>query len=354
MRKKHQFSFCYQHYAYSSQQWCWQFIISIGYKCEAICFMLLMDTLAVQKKIMRKTTQQSYIARMVNVVNYIQKNLDSDLTLEDLAEQANFSRYHFHRIFSGVLGESVKELVRRLRLERAAIQLKTSSESILTISLAAGYESDMAFSRAFKARAGVLPSKFRKSEQTRFPCLSLSSVRYVTNEHISSFEPFIDKEFNMNVMIKQVDDILVACVGHQGPYQECGHAWDTLCGALAPEGLLGGDARMIGVSYDDPDVVAPELLRYEACISVEQEFSTTDEISFKTIAGGCYAVATHIGAYENLHETYRKLFGQWLSHSDYDSADKPCFEVYLNDPESTEPEDLITDIYLPLKEQAHG
>lgn len=318
-----------------------------------------MGKLAVQIKKMRKTTQQSYITRMVNVVNYIQQNLDNELTIAVLAEQANFSSYHFHRIFSGMLGESVKELIRRLRLERAALQLKTSNDSILTISLAAGYESDMAFSRAFKARAGVVPSKFRKSEQASFPCLSRSSVRYVTNEHISSFEPFIDKELNMNVMIKQVDNMLVACVSHQGSYQECGHAWDTLFSTLAPEGLLGGDAKMIGVSYDDPDVVAPELLRYEACISVEQEFSPTHStnlknVNFKTITGGCYAVTTHIGPYEKLNETYQKLFGQWLSQSDYESVDKPCFEVYLNDPESTEPEDLITDIYLPLRDQAHG
>jgi len=291
---------------------------------------------------------------MVNVVNYIQKNLDNELTLEELAQQANFSSYHFHRIFSGMLGESVKELIRRLRLERAAIELRASTMSILEISLAAGYESDMAFSRAFKARAGMLPSKFRKSAQARFPCLSLSSIRYVTNEHISSFEPFIDKELNMKVMIKQVDEILVAYVPHQGPYNECGHAWDALCGTLAPMGLLGGDAKMIGVSYDDPDIVAPELLRYEACISIDEVFSTTDEIAFKTIASGCYAVTTHIGAYEKLNETYQKFFGQWLSRSDHECADKPCFEIYLNDPESTEPEELITDIYLPLRELNNG
>lgn len=307
-----------------------------------------------QIETMRKKTQQSYIARIINVVNYIQKNLDNELTLDELSQKANFSRYHFHRIFSGMLGESVKELTRRLRLERAAIELRTSTTSILNISIAAGYESDMAFSRAFKAKSGLLPSKFRKSEQARFPCLSLSSIRYVTNEHISSFEPFIDKELNMKVMIKQVDDILVAYVPHQGPYKECGHAWDTLCGTLAPIGLLGGDAKMIEVSYDDPDMVAPELLRYDACISVDEMFSTTDDIGFKTIASGHYAVTTHIGSYEKLNETYQKFFGQWLSQSDYEPDEKPCFEIYLNDPESTEPEELITDIYLPLKEKDNG
>lgn len=294
------------------------------------------------------------MARMVNVVNYIQKNLDNELTLDELAEQADFSSYHFHRIFSGMLGESVKELVRRLRLERAAIQLKTSNTSILDISLAAGYESDMAFSRAFKARAGVQPSKFRKSEQARFPCLAVSSVRYVTNEHITSFEPFTDEELNMKVTIKEVEDMFVAYVSHQGAYKDCGHAWDTLCTALAPEGLLGGDAKMIGVSYDDPDVVAQEHLRYEACISIDEVFATTDDIGFKTIEGGRYAVTTHIGPYERLNETYQKLFGQWLSQSEHESADKPCIEIYLNDPESTEPDELITDIYLPLKEQHNG
>lgn len=300
---------------------------------------------------MRAVTQKSYLTRLVNVLNYIQQNLDSELTLEELAEQACLSRYHFHRIFSGMLGESVKELVRRLRLERAAIQLQTSKLSILHIALAAGYESDMSFARAFKAKTGLLPSAFRKSIKARYPCLAKNTIRYVTTEHISSFEPLIDEELTMKVMIKQLDDILVAYVDHIGPYEECGQAWDTLCGSLAPEGLLGGDAKMIGVSYDDPDVVAPEKLRYQACVSIAEKFTTADEINFKTIAGGSYAMTTHIGAYENLKETYRQFFGQWLSQSDYEAADKPCIEIYLNDPESTEPEDLITDIYLPLKEQ---
>ncbi len=302
---------------------------------------------------MRTVTQRSYVERMVKVINYIQGNLDNDLSLDELAKQACFSSYHFHRIFTGMLGESVKELVRRLRLERAAIQLLTSDIAILDVALAAGYESDMAFSRVFKAKAGVLPSAFRKSKQVKFPCLSKSTIRYVTNEHISSFEPFIDKELNMNVTIKQLEKTLVAYVAHQGPYQECGQAWDILCTALAPEGLLGGDAKMIGVSYDDPDITAPEKIRYDACVSVSESF-VTDDIAFKTLAGGKYAVTTHIGPYEKLNETYQKFFGQWLSQSSYESADKPCLEIYLNDPESTEPEDLITDIYLPLEEVNNG
>jgi len=303
---------------------------------------------------MRTRTQQSYLSRMVNVLNYIQENLDNDLCLDELAKQACFSRYHFHRIFSGMLGESVKELVRRLRLERAALQLKTSKMSVLQISLAAGYESDMAFSRVFKTKTGLLPSVFRNTLQASYPCSSTACIRYKTKERISSFEPLIEEELTMNVMIKQVDDIVVAFVRHIGPYQACGEAWDFLCSSLAPEGLLGGDAKMIGVSYDDPDVVDEKKLRYDACISVDDSFVAQDNIGIQTIAGGRYAMITHIGSYDNLSTTYRQLFGQWLSQTDYEAADKPCFEIYLNDPESTEPEDLVTDIYIPLKENIHG
>ena len=299
---------------------------------------------------MRQNTQNTHMLRIVKVLNYIQNNLDKELTLDELANEACFSPYHFHRIFSGMLGESVKELIRRLRLERAAIQLQSSSMSILQIAINAGYESDMAFSRVFKTKAGLLPSAFRRSKKASYPCTTNACIRYVTSEHISSFEPFKEMELNMNVMIKTVADIRVGFISHQGPYQDCGPAWDSLCCALAPEGLLGGDSKMIGVSYDDPDVVPAENLRYDACISVPNNFKAFDNVNVQIIKGGQYAVTTHIGPYTQLAETYRHFFGQWLPQSSYESADQPCFEIYLNDPESTEPEDLVTDIYMPLKE----
>jgi len=297
---------------------------------------------------MRQTTQKSYLTRIVKILNYIQTNLDHELTLDELAREACFSPFHFHRIFSGMLGESVKELVRRLRLERSAIELRTSAMSILQISINAGYESDMAFSKAFKSKSGFLPSEFRRAEQANFPCSSKACIRYVTSGHISSFEPIKIKELQMNVIIKEVEDINVAYISHQGPYQECGHAWDSLCCSLAPQGLLGGDAQMIGVSYDDPDVIEADKLRYDACITVPANFKVFDDLKVQKILGGQYAVTTHIGAYTDLADTYRKFFGQWLPQSNYESDNKPCFEIYLNDPESTEPEDLVTDIYMPI------
>ncbi|MGZ4813538.1 MAG: helix-turn-helix domain-containing protein, partial [Terriglobales bacterium] len=90
---------------------------------------------------MRAVTLQDYKRRILQVLAHIQQHLNDPLSLDELAALACFSPYHFHRIFSGMVGESVKEYVRRLRLERAAGQLKLGSASVIEIALDAGYES---------------------------------------------------------------------------------------------------------------------------------------------------------------------------------------------------------------------
>ncbi|MBN2270431.1 MAG: helix-turn-helix transcriptional regulator, partial [Sedimentisphaerales bacterium] len=83
------------------------------------------------RKAMKKSTATLYKERILRVLVFIQKNLDRELCLDDLAKIAHFSPYHFHRIFTGMVGESLKEHVRRLRLERAAMRLKHTDRSVL-------------------------------------------------------------------------------------------------------------------------------------------------------------------------------------------------------------------------------
>jgi AraC family transcriptional regulator len=110
---------------------------------------------------MRTVTLHDYKRRMLRVLVHIQQHLDESLQLEELAGLACFSPYHFHRVFKGMVGESVKEYVRRLRLERAASQLKLGSASVVDIALGAGYDSHEAFTRTFKTAFGTAPSQYR-------------------------------------------------------------------------------------------------------------------------------------------------------------------------------------------------
>ena len=91
---------------------------------------------------------------MGRVLVHIQSHLDEPMPLDQLAEVASFSPWHFHRIFRGMVGESVKEHVRRLRLERAAQQLRDTNRAVVDIALEAGYETHESFTRAFAAMFG--------------------------------------------------------------------------------------------------------------------------------------------------------------------------------------------------------
>lgn len=91
-------------------------------------------------------------------------NLDDALDGATLAENANYSRFHFQRLFREQTGETPGDCRRRLRLERAAYQLQQSTLSITAIAFDALYESLEGFSRAFRRAYGVAPSRYRQQK----------------------------------------------------------------------------------------------------------------------------------------------------------------------------------------------
>ncbi len=288
---------------------------------------------------MNDRTEQAYRQRMLRVLLYIEEHLDQALELERLARVAHFSPYHFHRVFTGFVGEPVKQYIRRLRLERAALQLKQRSPAITRIALDAGFESHEAFSRAFKKHFGMTPSDLRQSAgEDRAVVL-----------HTEPIFTFAKGDYAMEVRIENTPAMRIAFVRHVGPYDQIGPVFERLCGWAGPLGLLGPDTQFMGIYHDDPDTTAAEKLRSDAAVSVNDGVEGSGEVQVGEIAAGDYAIATHVGPYSELKNAYRWLYGQWLASSGREPADAPCFERYLNNPETTPPEELVTEIYVPLK-----
>ena len=301
---------------------------------------------------MKTITLQDYKQRLLPVLVHIQQRLDEPLSLDDLAALAHFSPYHFHRVFRGMVGESLQEHIRRLRLERAAARLKGSRQPVTEIAFDAGYESHEAFTRAFNTAFGMSPSRFRVLKQPRWPAAAgpaPSGVHYREGKpptHFKTMKPDPKKE---TITIQSFPPRRVAFVRHVGPYAGCGQAWEKLCACLGKGGLLGAGSLFIGLCHDDPEVTPPARVRYDACVTLDGPFEPHGEVGVQTIAGGDYAVTTHFGPYERLSQTYARVSGQWLPRSGRELGDGPSVEVYLNDPTSTAPEDLITDVHVPLK-----
>ena len=302
---------------------------------------------------MKRSTLNDYKQRILRVLVHIQRNLDESTPLEELAAIAAFSPYHFHRVFRGMVGESVKEYIRRLRLERAAMRLKLSAMPITRIALEAGYESHQAFTRAFKAGYGVSPSAYRAGKGAHQPTPS-GGMSYQEGGVITDFEPLTWGGEAMQVQIKKLEPMRIAFVRHTGPYNECGSAWEKLSMQLGMDGLLAGDARFIGLCHDDPDVTPADKIRYDACCTIGDDFQPHGDIGVTLIDGGEYAMTTHFGPFEQIGDTYARLFGDWLPRSGSELRAAPCLEIYLTDPENTEPEDYVTDIFAPLQTSLRG
>ena len=153
----------------------------------------------------------------------------------------------------------------------------------------------------------------------------------------------------MDVRVETVTPMKVAFIRHVGPYDQVGAAWQKLMMWAGPAGMLGPNMKLLGIVHDDQEVTPPERIRYDACLVVRPDFEGQGEIGAQEIGGTDYAIARHTGPYEKLGDSYAKLCGWWLPTSGRELRAAPGFEVYLNNPQTTEPENLLTDIHLPLE-----
>lgn len=287
-----------------------------------------------------------YADRLLRVLIHIQRNLDTALSLDELADVAALSRFHFHRIFLALTGETLGAHVRRLRLERAAHALAGGGR-VTTTAFDAGYESPEAFSRAFRAHFGHPPSDHTPAH--RGLLAAPSGVHWSPAGIVKRLNLLHEGIGLMNIREEVLADRRVLAMAHKGAYNEIGEAFGRLAAWGAAKGLMSHGGWCLGVYYDDPDAVPVDKLRSEACFESTLPADPAAGVDERIIKGGRYAVMLHRGPYTTLHAAWRRFVRDWAVPNGIQLADKPCFERYINDPSNAAPEDLLTDIYLPLK-----
>jgi AraC family transcriptional regulator len=282
----------------------------------------------------RTTTRSDYGERLERVFTWLADHLDDTLDLTRLADVACLSPYHFHRVYRAMQGETAADTVRRLRLHRAAAELITGELPIPRVGRRAGYGSQEAFTRAFKAAYGVPPARYRASFVP-----TLTSGRREDAMETTTYETTIRTE----------RAVRVAALRHQGDYQAIGSTFERLMALAVGQGLLGTDLRSFGIYYDDPSATPVSALRADACVAVPEGATPAGDLQLKEIRGGRYATVLHVGPYAELERVYRWLYGTWLAQSGEEPADAPTIEAYLNDARVVPPTGLRTEIWLPLR-----
>ncbi len=279
------------------------------------------------------TQLENYEARVNRVIAFIYDHLDEDIDLQKLAEVACMSPYHWHRVYHGMRGETVAATVKRLRLHRAAGYLAFSEMPVEEVARRSGYPNPQSFTRIFKSVYGMPPAQYRKNgSHSRF-----------SNDTPERTDAMYEVEF------KTVPEMTAVTVKHSGSYMEVGKAFETLFGWLISNGHIENTERMIGIYYDDPNAVPEAELRSRAGAVLPSTPALKPPFESTEIKGGSYAVLRHKGPYDGLMAAYNWFYGTWLPESGREAADIPGFEDYINNPQDTAPNDLITDIYMPMR-----
>ena len=297
-------------------------------------------------------TGLDYRQRICRAMNFISANLGRDLTLAEIAAAANFSAFHFHRIFTAVTGEPVFAFLRRLRLEWAANRLLGEPQADVTaVALECGFSSSQNFAKAFRARFGTTPSAFRRRKggnKARKGGEEYSLRVGQDARMVKLVSPQPKRKTTKKAEVKEMPAWHVAYARRMGPYGKatCQAAFGEVMRWAGPRGLLG-KGPVLGVYWDNPEVTAPENCRVDACVVVPAGTKVEAPIALQDVAGGPYAVCEFNVPVTGFQTAWEEAF-RWLVDRGLDCADRPCYELYHDDCTG---KTCRFDICIPLKKK---
>jgi AraC family transcriptional regulator len=320
----------------------------------------------------RQQLRAAYLARINAVTDHIDTNISREFTLDELASVAGFSKFHFHRIFYSLTGETLFQFIQRLRLQKGAtLLLSDHGKPVTDIALECGFANSSSFAKSFKKQYGVSATAWRDSVctqdsnqgQTKSNPEPAAGNTGQASPHVSMYIEYVNNtqrwRYSMErtervVEVKDLPDIPVVYVRYVGPYKGDSELFERLYGQLfrwaGPRNLLRfPETKTIIIYHDNPEITDESKLRISVCISVPPETEVSGEIGKMTVPAGKYALARFELATHEYQEAWDWVFCSWLPESGYLPDDRPCFELYHNDP-GTHPEGkCIVDICIAVK-----
>jgi AraC family transcriptional regulator len=285
-----------------------------------------------------------YRHRIDVVTSYIHSHINGELHLECLAGLAGFSPFHFHRIFVALMGETLAEYVRRVRLGLAVERLLHSTEPVTEIALAVGYETPAAFTKAFRQRFGIAPTALRAMDRAEAFALLMKqpSVNTLKKRKV---QPEIRTLPDQRVLYVRGTGII-----DQTFNQAAGEAFTTLMAYIDDHDLWGKWTVCVGITPDDHTVIPHDQCRFDAGVVLKEgvQVQPSGKVDIQVLPGGRWAVFLHKGPYETLWQTWNTVDRDWLPRSGVALRDVPPVEIYLDDPRKTPPEALRTEILIPI------
>lgn len=210
---------------------------------------------------------KEYRKRIDRVLRYIETNLADRISLADVANVSHFSPYHFHRIFSGIVGETVNDYIARRRIERAVNLLVFRTElSITRVAMESGFSSGANFAKAVKLHFGFSPSEIRDPGKVKNSKIGKISSKYgkafnpsdlypdrITNQVMR--QPGME-DTNMKIEVRELDRQRVCTLASERGYEPGAiyQAWDRLTDWATCNGVKPGEQKRFAFAFDNPTI----------------------------------------------------------------------------------------------------
>lgn len=290
----------------------------------------------------RAATVADYQNRINAAVRFIQQHASQNLDIATIAATANFSPFHFHRIFVAYVGETVGEYLKRVRMIKAA-GLLASEASVAEVALESGYETPSAFIQVFKKTYGLTPQAFKQTRQItqeRYPVKSVAfpAVRPPRTVEVRELPTWPLLYVRKKGLI------------HDNYTQVADEGFRILYRFLRAHQATDQVVHRLGI-IPDMELLSPENCRFDACVTLREptRLVPEGEIQSGRIEAGKWAVFGHKGAYDTLWQTWYWIYRHWYPTSGFEFREAAPFEIYLNANQAAAPSDLLTDIYIPIE-----
>ena len=270
---------------------------------------------------MRGGKQMEWLKKLGAAIDYIEDNLDKEISYDMAARTACCSPYYFQRIFSYVSGVSLSEYIRRRKMTQAAFELQRADSKVIEIALKYGYSSPTSFNRAFQNIHGITPTaaKVKGSVLQAYPSIQFSIK--VTGGSAMTYRIAEKQSLHIvGIRIPMVEDTKqnLTIVPDFWKSTLQGNQFSQICklSNQEPNGILG-----ISV-YESPK----EIYYY---IGAATNDSAPPDMYELEIPAATWVIFENNGRFkEDVQSVFKRFYMEWLPFSGYQYAELPDIEVY--------------------------
>lgn len=285
---------------------------------------------------MARTAHQRH--KINRVIDYVRASDAPQLSLDEMADIACLSRYHFSRVFQTACGETPIAFLTRHNLEKAMTSLvHKPGLSITDIALEAGFSGSQAFSHAFKRRYGAGPKRIRDANLGRLRRFPKNQIWHYP-ARVVPVEEGGEPNVRWSVTLREQPELRLAYIRHIGPYFALqgmsgaalglDQAFDRLLGWAMSRGLWENGTWVYGLCPDNIRVTPPRYCQYDVCMPVDETVREDDVVSIQHIKGMTYAAIETWGDSATLMQAWQWVIEDWAPSQGLVASDQTPFEIF--------------------------